>query len=48
MTVYYNVKCICILAVSDEESEFIFTFPQKSSENIFKMATIGEKDYGPI
>ena len=31
---------ICKSAVLDEESEFTFAFPQKSTDNIFEMASL--------
>ena len=41
--VRYTCENLYSYAVLDEESEFTFTFPQKSTDNIFKMASLSVK-----
>ena len=39
----YTCKNVYSYTILDEESEFTFTFPQKSADNIFKMSSLSVK-----
>ena len=41
--VSYTCENLYSYTIWDEESEFTFTFPQKSTDNIFKMASLSVK-----
>ena len=43
MRVSYTFENLYSYTVLDEESEFTFAFPQKSTDNIFKMASLSVK-----
>ena len=43
MRVSYTCENLYSYTILDEESEFTFTFPQKSTDNIFKMASLSVK-----
>ena len=43
LRVSHTCENLCSYTVLDEESEFTFTFPQKSKGNIFKMASLSVK-----
>ena len=43
LSVSYTCENLYFYTILDEESEFTFTFPQKSTDNIFKMASLSVK-----
>ena len=43
LRVSYACENLYSYTILDEESEFTFTFPQKSTDNIFKMASLSLK-----
>ena len=45
LRVSYTCENLYSYTVLDEESEFTFTFPQKSIDNIFKMASLSVKRF---